>query len=132
MTHEEWAALYPGRKFWSPAILGTRQDYVWEVGTRIAGWMRVVFGQRSQFLDILVHPTHEAYVQRMVRWALLQMSVKVPVVIDVRDYQGPVHVAVEAAGFQPRKPYTVWVRQLAARVAEPSLAAARVPAQGAV
>jgi hypothetical protein len=94
--------------------------------------MRLVFGQRSQFLDILVHPTHEANLQRMLRWALLQMSVKVPVVIDVRDYQVPLLSALEAAGFEPRKRYTVWVRQLAARVAEPKLAAARVPAQGAV
>jgi len=128
MTHEEWAALYPGRKLWTPAILGTRQDYVWEMGTRIAGWMRVVFGQRSQFLDLLVHPSHEGYAERMVRWALMQMSTKVPVVIDVRDYEAAVRGALESAGFQPHEPYSVWVRQLAARVAEPKLAAARAPA----
>ena len=128
MTHEEWAALYPGRKLWAPAILGTSQDYVWELGTRIAGWMRVVFGQRSQFLDLLLDPSHEGYADRMVRWALVQMSTKVPVVIDVRDYQGAARAALERAGFEPHKPYSVWVRQLAARVAEPKLAAARAPA----
>jgi hypothetical protein len=128
MTHEEWAALYPGRKLWTPAILGNRQDYVWEMGSHVAAWMRVVYGQRAQFLDLLIHPSHEAYAERMVRYALVQMSTKAPVVIDVREYQGALRVALEKAGFQPVESYAVWVLQLAERVAEPSIAAAQVPA----
>lgn len=128
MTHEEWAALYPGRKPWTPAILGNRQDYVWEMGSRVVGWMRVVYGQRSQFLDLMVHPSHEAYADRMVRYALVQMSTKAPVLVDVREYQGAVRTALERAGFQAIESYAVWVRQLAERIPEPKIAAAQVPA----
>jgi hypothetical protein len=35
MTLEEWAALYPGRKRWRPSFTGSRQQYVWELGTRM-------------------------------------------------------------------------------------------------
>ena len=128
MTHEEWAALYPGRRPWTPAILGNRQDYVWEMGSRVAGWMRVVFGQRGQFLEMLVHPSYEAYTERMVRYALVQLSAKAPVLIDVREYQGSLRLALEGVGFRPVESYAVWVLQLAERVAEPSIAAAHVPA----
>ena len=128
MTHEEWAALYPGRKLWTPAILGNSQDYVWEMGSRIAGWMRVVYGQRGQFLDLLVHPSYEAYADRMVRYALVQMSAKAPVLIDVREYQSALRIALERAGFRPVESYAVWVLQLAERATEPSIAAAQVPA----
>ncbi len=128
MTHDEWAALYPGRKLWTPAILGNRQDYVWEMGARIGGWMRVVFGQRAQLLELLVHPSHEAQTERMLRYALVQMSTKAPVLIDVREYQGALRLVLERIGFQPVDSYAVWVLQLAERVAEPSIAAAHVPA----
>lgn len=128
MTHEEWAALYPGRKLWTPAILGNRQDYVWEMGSRVAGWMRVAYGQRGQSLDLLIHPSYEAYAERMVGYALVQMSAKAPVLIDVREYQGALRIALENAGFQPVESYVVWVLQLAERVTEPSIAAAQVPA----
>jgi len=128
MTHEEWAALYPGRKLWTPTILGNRQDYVWEMGSRVVGWMRVFYGQRSQFLELLVHPSHEAYLERMVRYALVQMSTKVPVLVDVREYQGALRIVLERAGFKPVGSYAVWVLQLAERIAEPNIAAAHVPA----
>jgi len=128
MTHEEWAALYPGRKLWTPAILGNRQDYVWEMGSRVVGWMRVVYGQRSQFLELLVHPSHEAYLDRIVRYALVQMSTKAPVLVDVREYQGALRIVLERTGFQAVESYAVWVLQLAERVTEPSIAAAHVPA----
>jgi hypothetical protein len=128
MTHEEWAALYPGRKLWTPAILGNRQDYVWEMGSRVVGWMRVFYGQRSQSLELLVHPSHEAYVDRMVQYALVQMSTKAPVLVDVREYQGALRLALERVGARPGESYAVWVLQLAERVLEPAIAPARVPA----
>jgi hypothetical protein len=128
MTHDEWSALYPGKKPWTPTILGNRQDYVWEMGSRVVGWMRVFYGQRSQFLELLVHPSHEAYLERMVRFALVQMSAKVPVLVDVREYQGALRIVLERFGFKPVESFVVWVLQLAERVAEPSIAAAHVPA----
>jgi len=128
MTHEEWAALFPGRKLWTPAILGNSQDYVWEMGPRVGGWMRVVYGQRAQMLDLLVHPQSEAQTDRMLEYALVQMSAKAPVLIDVREYQGALRLVLERIGFKPVDSYAVWVLQLAERVAEPSISAAQVPA----
>jgi hypothetical protein len=127
MTQEEWAALYPGRKLWTPAILGNTQDYVWEMGSKVAGWMRVTYGQRSQALDLLIHPMYDAYAERMIRYALTQMSAKVPVVSDVREYQGGVCAALERVGFQPGPRYQAWYRALASRVPEPGLAALQAP-----
>jgi hypothetical protein len=127
LTHEEWAALYPGRKLWTPSLLGDRQDYVWELGSRVVGWMRVEFGARSQHLDLLVHPQYEAHAERMVRNALAQMSSKVPVLVDVREYQGAVRLALEHIGFLPGDAYAAWVYQLAERIAEPAIAGIRAP-----
>jgi hypothetical protein len=127
MTQEEWVALYPGRKLWAPAVLGNSQDYVWEMGSRVVGWMRVTYGQRSQALDILVHPMYEAYADRMVRYGLTQMSAKVPVLSDVREYQGGVRAALERAGFRPGPRFQAWYRALARRVPEPGLATLRAP-----
>jgi hypothetical protein len=127
MTQEEWAALYPGRKLWTPALISNRQDYVWEMGSRVVGWMRVTYGQRSQALDVLVHPMYEAYAERMVRYGLTQMSPKVPVLSDVREYQGGVRTALERAGFRLGPQFQAWYRALASRVPEPSLATLQAP-----
>jgi hypothetical protein len=127
MTYDEWKALYPGRKAWAPSVLGNRQDFVWELGSRVIGWMRLMFGQRSQYLEFLVHPLYETYADKMVLHVLTQMSPKVPVLVDVREYHAGSRAALERAGFHAGASYTIWVRQLAARVTEPA-AAAQVPA----
>jgi hypothetical protein len=89
--------------------------------------MRVTYGQRSQALDALVHPMYEAYADRMVRYGLTQMSPKVPVLSDVREYQGGVRAALERAGFRPGPRFQAWYRALASRVVEPGLATLRAP-----
>jgi hypothetical protein len=127
MTYDEWKGLYRGRSIWAPSLLGNRQDFVWQLGPRIIGWMRIAFGQRSQSLDLLIHPDYESYAGRMVRGALTQMSPKVPVLVDVREYDAGARIALEQAGFLRGPEYTVWVRQLAGRVREPSVAIAQVP-----
>lgn len=124
MTQEEWSALHPGRKPWSPAIVGARrEDYVWEIGSQVAGWMRLIFGDRSQSLDILVRPNYESFGDRMVRYALGQLSAKVPVLVDVREYLAGTIGALERAGFRRGEAYAVWVRQLAERVPERAMGA---------
>ena len=127
MTSEEWGALYRGRKLWAPRIIGDRQDFVWELGARPAGWMRTIYGQRAQFLELLIHPQYESYADRMVKNALVQMSNKAPVIADVREYQGTVQASLQRAGFRPGDSYAVWVRQLAPRVAEPASKTVRAP-----
>jgi hypothetical protein len=128
MTQEEWAALYPGGKPWAPRLVSDRDDYVWEMASRIIGWMRVVFGQKSQLLEILVHPLYEAYAEQMVRSALSQMSTKVPVLAGMREYQAGAISALERAGFVRADSYTAWVMQLASRVPEPNVGAIPAPA----
>jgi hypothetical protein len=126
MTLEEWGALYPGRKRWQPSFSGSRQQYVWELGTYMVGWLELTFGQRSQFMDLLVHPRYEDAADRLLRYALLQVSPKAPVYVTVREYQPYLASAVQRAGFRLVARHELFVRLLAARVREPRLVTANV------
>lgn len=125
INYQEWAALHRGRRVWAPSLMGSGQDYVWEMGSRPVGWMRIEFGERAQCLRLLIHPQAEAFAERMARDALGQLSNKVPVVAEVREYQTVAQHALETVGFQRGHEYIVWVRQMAQRVTEPALAAVR-------
>src|SRR5918912_3872692 len=98
MTLEEWAGLFPGRRFWQPSF-GSRQQFVWELGTSLVGWLEITFGQRSQFMELLVHPRYEDAADRLLRYALLQVSPKAPVYIVAREYQPYLSSAVQRVGF---------------------------------
>ncbi len=126
LTMEEWLGLHVGRGRWQPTVTGTRQQYVWELGTSIVGWMEVTFGQRSQLLQILVHPRYAESVDKLLRYALLQVSPKAPVYVAVRDYQGSVAAALEQLGFRSVSEHDVYVRMLAVRVPEARLVPAKV------
>jgi hypothetical protein len=126
MTLEEWAALYPGRKRWQPSFSGSRQQYVWELGTSLVGWLEVTFGQRSQYVEMLVHPRYEDAADRLVRYALLQVSPKAPVYVTVREYQPYLASALQRAGFRRAAQHDLFVRLLAVRVREPRLVTANV------
>lgn len=126
MTLEEWAALYPGRKRWRPTFTGSRQQYVWELGTSMVGWMEVTFGQRSQFVELLINPRYEDAADRLVRYALLQVSPKAPVYVLAREYQVALASALQRAGFRQAAEHELFVKLLAARVREPRLVTANV------
>jgi hypothetical protein len=126
MSLEEWGGLYPGRKRWQPSFTGTRQQYVWELGTSMVGWLEVTFGQRSQFMDLLVHPRYEDAADRLVRYALLQVSQKAPVYAIAREYQPHLASALQRAGFRLAAQYELFVKLLAARVREPRMVTANV------
>ncbi len=126
LTLEEWQALYPGQRFWQPSLAGARQQFVWELGTSIVGWMEVVFGQRSQYLNVLVHPRYEDATDKLLRYALLQVSPKVPVYLSVREYQVALGSAAEREGFRLVEEHELYVKLLAARVREPRLVPANV------
>jgi hypothetical protein len=126
MTLDEWAALYPGGKRWRPSFTGTRQQFVWELGTSLVGWLEITFGQRSQYLELLVHPRYDDAADRLVRYALLQMSPKAPIYTAVREYQSGLAAAVQRAGFRLAAEHDVFVRLLAERVREPRLVTANV------
>jgi hypothetical protein len=126
LTLEEWAALHRGAHRWQPSLGGSRQQYVWELGTSIVGWMEITFGQRSQFIDLLVHPRYEEAADRLLRYALLQASPKVPVYVSARDYQASLAGALEQAGFAHAGRHGLYVKMLAARVPEARLVPAKV------
>jgi hypothetical protein len=126
MTVEEWGALYPGRRRWQPSFTGSRQQYVWELGTSLVGWLEITFGQRSQFMDLVVHPRYDEATDRLLRYALLQVSTKAPVYAVAREYQAPLASALQRAGFRSAGQHEVYVKLLAARVREPALVPANV------
>jgi hypothetical protein len=126
MTLEEWGALYPGRRRWQPSFTGSRQQYVWELGTSLVGWMEVTFGQQSQFVELLVHPRYEDAADRLVRYALLQISSKAPVYVVAREYQAHLSSALQRVGFQMTAEHELFVKLLAARVREPRLVTANL------
>jgi hypothetical protein len=126
MTLEEWGALYPGRKRWQPSFTGSRQQYVWELGTSLVGWLEVTFGQRSQFMELLVNPRYEDAADRLLRYALLQVSPKAPVYVPAREYQPLLASALQRAGFGLAAEHELFVKLLAARVREPRLVTANL------
>jgi len=126
ITHEEWVALHRGRKAWMPAIGGDRHQYVWEMGNSLAGWAELVYGQKSQFIDLMVHPRFDGSCDKIVSYALTQVSNKAPVYAVARDYQPALASALERAGFRPVGEFYIFVRQLAARLTQPKLVPARV------
>jgi hypothetical protein len=121
MTYEEWSALHPGSKRWTPSLFGDQHQYVWEMGAGLVGWMTVIYGQKSQFLELLVHPRYESMLDSLVTYALTQVSEKAPVYAVVREYQGALGTALQRAGFNPAAEMEILVRQLAARVPESKL-----------
>jgi len=126
MTLEEWGALYPGRKRWQPSFTGSRQQYVWELGTSTVGWMELTFGQRSQYIELLVNPRYEDAADRLVRYALLQVSAKAPVYVMAREYQPALASALQRTGFRAAAQHELFVKLLAARVREPRLVTANL------
>jgi hypothetical protein len=126
MTLEEWGALYPGRKRWQPSFTGSRQQYVWELGMSMVGWMELTFGQRSQYIELLINPRYEDAADRLLRYALLQVSPKAPVYILAREYQSALALAMQRAGFRQVAEHELFVKLLAARVREPRLVTANV------
>jgi hypothetical protein len=126
MTLEEWAALYPGRRRWQPSFSGSRQQYVWELGTSLVGWMELTFGQRSQLVELLINPRYEDAADRLVRYALLQVSPKAAVYVPVREYQPGLASALQRAGFRLAEEHELFVKLLAARVREPRLVTANL------
>ena len=126
MTYEEWSALHRGSKKWRPTLLGDRHQFVWEMGSGLVGWMEVVYGQRSQYLELMVHPRYESMLDRLLGYALTQVSEKAPVYASARDYQPALASALQRAGFAPAGEVEILVQQLAARLPEPRMMPAKV------
>jgi hypothetical protein len=125
MTSEEWSALHRGKRRWSPSLFGDRHQFIWDLGAGPIGWLEVVYGQKSQYLEMLVHPQYESMLDRLLAFALTQVSAKARVYASARDYQAGLETTLQRAGFSPVAEADILVRQLAARAPQPRL----VPAQ---
>jgi hypothetical protein len=126
MTYEEWSSLHRGSKKWRPSLLGDRHQYVWELGSGLIGWVEVVYGQKSQFLEFMVHPQYESMLDGLVSFSLTQTSEKAAVFATARDYQPALASALRRAGFGPAGDTEILVRQLAARAPEPQMVPAKL------
>jgi len=124
MTREEWTALYRGRYQRSPSLLRECQQYVWDADDAVVGWAELLVGQRGQCFEILVHPRWEDRTEGMVRFALAKCSPRTPVFTVAREYQATLRERLDAMGFEALATGKMYVRQLASRSAQPSLAPA--------
>ena len=77
-------------------------------------------------MDILVHPRYEDATDRLLRYALLQVSPKAPVYAIAREYQPSLASALQRVGFRRADARELFVKLLAVRVREPSLVPANV------
>ena len=78
-------------------------------------------------MELLVHPRYEDAADRLLRYALLQVSPKAPVYVVVREYQPYLASALQrAAGFRLAAEHELFVKLLAVRVREPRLVTANV------
>lgn len=125
-SYEEWSSLHRGRRTWTPSLFGDRHQYVWELGEGLAGWMEVIYGQKSQYLELLIHPRYETLLDRFVGYGLKQVSEKAAVYAAVREYQKGLATAFERVGFKLVDRHDVYVRQLTVRVPERNLMPAKI------
>ena len=93
----------------------------------MVGWLEVTFGQRSQFMELLVHPRYEDAADRLLRYALLQVSPKAPVYVigaRVSAVSGARRCSAPASACAAQ--HELFVKLLAVRVREPRLVTANV------
>jgi hypothetical protein len=124
MTLDEWVALHKGTRRWTPGPLSGRQQFVWEARDLALAWLEMAAAGKSVHAECLVHPAHESLNDEVVAYALGQAS-KQPLYATCREYQQPLAAALERAGFAEAGRRAVFVRQLAIRIPEPRLVAAR-------
>jgi len=125
MTVDEWLSLDRGGRIWAPSLGGSRQHFVWEGKEGLAGWLQVTFGAKSQHLELLVHPSHQAEAGEMVHYGLSQVSHRAPVYFTAREYQPEVLSKLTEFGFARSADYLVFARQLAVRIPGRALVPAR-------
>ncbi len=125
MTLEEWAALHKGTKRWTPGPLDDRRQHVWQDGEAALAWMELTCNAKSQHVEWLVHPGHESASDGLVACAIAGAGARGPLYATCRDYQPSLCTALERAEFALVAERAVFARQLAVRVPERVLVAAR-------
>lgn len=72
-------------------------------GDDLAGVLSVCSGGQAYWLRLMVHPDARDAADGLISWALVALANQPahPVYCNVRQYEGGVRVALEAAGFEP-------------------------------
>jgi hypothetical protein len=95
-------------------------------GEDLAGVLNICSGGQSYWLRLMVHPDARDVADGLIRWALVNLTSRPdhPVYCNVRQYEGGVRVALEAAGFEPFVARALVVKHTVAwsKVAAPELA----------
>ncbi len=115
LVNNYWDTSLPG---W---LKGMRDErYVWERGDTIAGYVRLVQGQRGHWLRVLIHPDVQDEADELVHWALALLTdfPARPIFSSVRGYESALQIALKQSGFQPQtilfllvKHTTAWARE---------------------
>ena len=115
---------------WWDQSLGT--GYVLEEAGELCGATRIIRGRAANWLRLYVHPQARSCADDVLADALglLRTARPRPVYSSVRDYEGGVRGALEAAGFEHQARRCLMVKHMTVRVKEavPWLAPAREPA----
>jgi hypothetical protein len=126
MTREEWQGLAPAGAR-RPGVVGrTRRQYVWDLGAHLVGWMELRVAERSQYIELLVHPKYEESSDHLLRRAVQLARPNLPLYLSIREYQPALASALTGLGGEPVEDHDVFVHLLAQPVRETSLLPAQI------
>lgn len=108
-----------GRTWRLPLLEPSDAAFVNDHGVRLGGWLRLRFGRGSlpHQLWCMAHPDEPETALALVRFGLrvLAREAPLPVVCQVREYEGPIIDALRAAGFEHVGSHALLVRHLTLR-----------------
>ncbi len=104
---------------WWESTNGT--SYVFERKNTLLGIVRVTRGRLASWVRLHLSPQAEAYADEMVAEAIALVSKTRarPIYVGVRDYEGGIRAALEAAGFEWQMERSHMVKHTTVRVREP-------------
>ena len=85
--------------------------YVWNKGSEVAAYARLVSGPKGHWLQILVHPDETARAEDLLRDALSYVPGSGEVYCSIRAYQGHLRMPLQDVGFRFLTSQSVLVRQ---------------------
>lgn len=92
-----------------------------EQGDDLAAVLNVYFGANAYWLRLLVHPNARDVTEGLIGWVLSSLAGQPPhqVYCSVRQYEGGVRGALQAAGFEPLSTRALMVRHTLAWIKSP-------------
>ena len=108
-----------GRTWYLPLVEPKSMAFVYDLGVRLGGWLRLRFGRGTQphSLSVMAHPDEPGVAPALIRFGLrvLRARGERPVICHVREYEGHVINALRDAGFEHGGTEALLVRHLTMR-----------------